>query len=278
MRVRSADGPYGRGQAMIRAVVSGSGNMGAQVLATLEAAGNIEPVGIVEPLAAEAGEIKAASGVTYPQAADPAALLGELTPDVVVDFTNAAFTPTLAEACLAHGVRPVIGTSGQPDEFVATLRERLAENALGGVVAPNFALGAVVLMHLATLAAPHFDAVEVIELHHDGKVDSPSGTAVATAQLMREARGSDFTHRTSDLEAVEGARGAELGGVALHSVRLPGLVAHQEVIFGGTGQTLTLRHDSTGRDSFMPGVLLAVREVMQRESLVYGLDALIGLA
>ena len=262
---------------MIRAMVSGSGNMGAQVLATLEAAEGIEPVGVVEPLAGETGELEAASGATYPLSSDPAALFAQLSPDVVVDFTNAAFTPTLTEACLAHGVRPVIGTSGQRDEFVATLRERLAERALGGVVAPNFALGAVLLMHLATLAAPHFDAVEVIEQHHDGKVDSPSGTAVATAQLMREARGRDFDHRSSDLEAVAGARGAELGGVALHSVRLPGLVAHQEVIFGGTGQTLTLRHDSTGRDSFMPGVLLAVREVMQRESLVYGLDALIGL-
>ena len=262
---------------MIRAVVSGSGNMGAQVLATLEAAEDIEPVGIIEPLTGEARELEAASGATYPLSADPAALLGELTPDVVVDFTNAAFTPTLAEACLAHGVRPVIGTSGQPDEFVATLRERLAEHGLGGVVAPNFALGAVVLMHLATLAAPHFDAVEVIELHHDGKVDSPSGTAVATAQLIREARGEDLAHPESLIEHVEGARGAQSGGVGLHSVRLPGLVAHQEVIFGGLGQTLTLRHDSTGRDSFMPGVLLAVRDVMGREGLVYGLDALMGL-
>ena len=195
---------------MIRAVVSGSGNMGAQVLATLEAAEDIEPVGVVEPLAGETGELEAASGATYPLSSDPAALFAQLRPDVVVDFTNAAFTPTLAEACLAHGVRPVIGTSGQRDEFVATLRERLAERALGGVVAPNFALGAVLLMHLATLAAPHFDAVEVIELHHDGKVDSPSGTAVATAQLMREARGRDFDHRSSDLEAVAGCarRGA----------------------------------------------------------------------
>ena len=262
---------------MIRVVVSGSGNMGAQVLATLEAADDLEPVGVIEPLASGVGEHTAASGAVYPLEADPAALLAKLSPDAVVDFTNAAFTPALAEACLAHGVRPVIGTSGQPDDFVAKLREQLAERSLGGVIAPNFALGAVVLMQLAKVAAPHFDAVEVIELHHDGKVDSPSGTAVATAQLLREARGRDFSHRTSELEALPGARGAELGGVALHSVRLPGLVAHQEVIFGGAGQTLTLRHDSTGRDSFMPGVLLAVREVMQREGLVYGLDALIGL-
>ena len=133
-------------------------------------------------------------------------------------------------------------------------------------------------MHLAKVAAPHFDAAEVIELHHDGKVDSPSGTAVATAQLIREARGEDLAHPESQIEHIAGARGAQSGGVGLHSVRLPGLVAHQEVIFGGLGQTLTLRHDSTGRDSFMPGVLLAVREVMRREGLVYGLDELMGLA
>ena len=174
---------------MIRVVVSGSGNMGAQVLATLEAADDLEPVGVIEPLASGAGEHLAASGAVYPLETDPAALLEKLSPDAVVDFTNAAFTPALTEACLAYGVRPVIGTSGQPDEFVAKLREQLAERSLGGVIAPNFALGAVVLMHLARIAAPHFDAVEVIELHHDGKVDSPSGTAVATAQTAaRSAR------------------------------------------------------------------------------------------
>ena len=262
---------------MIRIVVCGSGNMGSQVLATIEAQDDMEPVGIIEPLA-DSGEhpVEGASG--YAMHADPGAMFERAQPDVVVDFTNAAFTPKLVDAALTHGVRPVIGTSGQSEEFVARLRADLAERGFGGVVAPNFALGAVVLMHLAKIAAPHFDAVEVIELHHDRKVDSPSGTAVATAQLMREARGADFAHPTSEIEPVPGARGAELGGVGLHSVRLPGLVAHQEVIFGGAGQTLTLRHDSTGRDSFMPGVLLAVREVMERKELVYGLDALIGLA
>ena len=262
---------------MIRVAVSGSGNMGSQVLATIEAQDDLEPVGIVEPMGVEGSEITAASGAVYPANGDPAALFAEVAPDVVVDFTNASFAPTLVEAALAHGVRPVIGTSSIPDVVVERLRAGLAERQLGGVVAPNFALGAVVLMHLAKVAAPHFDAAEVIELHHDGKVDSPSGTAVATAQLIREARGEDLSHPESQIEHVQGARGAQFGGVGLHSIRLPGLVAHQEVIFGGLGQTLTLRHDSTGRDSFMPGVLLAVREVMGREGLVYGLDALIGL-
>jgi len=260
---------------VIRVVVCGSGNMGSQVLATIEAQDDLEPVGIIEPLyqaaeSAEGGERLADSQTVYAMHADPAALFARAQPDVVIDFSNAAFTATL-------GVRPVIGTSSVPDEVVARLRAGLAERRLGGVLAPNFALGAVLLMHLAKIAAPHFDAAEVIELHHDGKVDSPSGTAVATAQLIREARGQDLSHRDSEIEHLPGARGAQLGGVGLHSVRLPGLVAHQEVIFGGQGQTLTLRHDSTGRDSFMPGVLLAVREVMHRDELVYGLDALIGL-
>ena len=263
---------------MIRVVVSGSGNMGAQVLGTIEAQDALEPVGGIEPLGIEGDEVTAASGAVYPASADPAALFEAVSPDAVVDFTNASFAPTLLDAAIAHGVRPVIGTSSIPDEVVERARAGLAERGLGGVIAPNFALGAVVLMHLAKVAAPHFDAAEVIELHHDGKVDSPSGTAVATAQLIREARGEDLAHPESLIEHVEGARGAQSGGVGLHSVRLPGLVAHQEVIFGGLGQTLTLRHDSTGRDSFMPGVLLAVRDVMGREGLVYGLDALMGLS
>ena len=263
---------------MIRVVVSGSGNMGSQVLGTVEAQDDLEPVGVIEPLGVEGSEITAASGATYPAGSDPAALFAAVSPDVVVDFTNASFTSTLLDAAIASGVRPVIGTSSIPDDVVERARSGLADAGIGGVIAPNFALGAVVLMHLAKVAAPHFDAAEVIELHHDGKVDSPSGTAVATAQLIREARGEDLAHPESQIEHVEGARGAQFGGVGLHSVRLPGLVAHQEVVFGGLGQTLTLRHDSTGRDSFMPGVLLAVREVMGREGLVYGLDALIGLA
>ncbi len=261
---------------MIRVVVSGSGNMGAAVLAAVEAAEGMEPVGVIEPLA-ERGVHLAASGTSYPLEPDPAALFASVNADVVVDFTNAQFTPRLVDAALAAAVRPVIGTSGQTAETLETLRAACAEAGRGAIVASNFALGAVVLMHLAQVAAPYFDAAEIIELHHDAKVDAPSGTALETARLMRAARGEDFDHPEPELTPIEGTRGGVEGGVGIHSVRLPGLVAHQEVLFGGVGQTLTLRHDSTGRDSFMPGVLLAVREVMEREALVVGLDALIGL-
>jgi len=264
---------------MIRVAVTGSGNMGRMVVGAIEAQVDMEVAGIVEPRGEDLGiaEVVAPSGAIYALHSDPALLFASTRPDVVVDFTNAAWTPVLIEAALAAGVRPVVGTSGLPAEVVANLRQGCETHGLGGVWAPNFAIGAVVLMHLAEIAARYFDAAEIVELHHDRKVDSPSGTALETARRMRAVRGSDFDHPESTLEHVAGARGASLGGVGLHSVRLPGFVASQEVIFGGLGQTLSLRHDSLGRDSFMPGVLLAVREVMRCDSLVEGLDALIGL-
>ncbi len=261
---------------MIRVAVSGGGQMGLVAVDAAEAQADMEVVGVVEPMQTPA-EFRSSSGATYPAYADPTELFASTHPDVVVDFTNAQWTPRLVEAALAAGVRPVIGTSGVPAETLEVLRAGCAERGIGGVVAPNFALGAVVLMHLSTIAARFFDTAEVIELHHDRKVDSPSGTALQTARLMREARGSDFVHPDSQLEHLPGARGAAEGGVGLHSVRLPGFVASQEVILGGQGQWLTLRHDTSGRDCYKPGIVLAIREVMQRTGLVVGLDELIGL-
>ncbi len=145
------------------------------------------------------------------------------------------------------------------------------------MLAANFAIGAVLLMHMAKIASRFFDAAEIIELHHDQKVDSPSGTSIATARGMIEARGRPFGRNEPESTPVEGTRAGALDGVTIHSVRLPGLVAHQEVLFGGVGQTLSIRHDSMGRESFMPGIILATREVMRRDELIIGLDALIGL-
>lgn len=261
---------------MVRVAVSGSGQMGQMVLRAIELEPGLEPVGVIEARQG-ASEAVGAEGARYPMLPDAGALFAATQPDVVVDFTNAAFTPTLVEAALAHGVRTVIGTSGIDEATVTRLRAGLAERKLGGVIAPNFALGAVILMHFSKIAARFFDAAEIIELHHDRKVDAPSGTALATAQLMREARGRDFVHNDPESTTIDHTRGGAVGGVAIHSVRLPGLVGHQEVIFGGTGQTLVLRSDTVGRDSYMPGVMLAVREVMKREGLVIGLNALIGL-
>jgi 4-hydroxy-tetrahydrodipicolinate reductase len=263
---------------VIRVAVSGAGQMGSLVLETVEAQEDMQPVGVLEPLPGAADrEHRLTSGTVLGIHATPEDLFAVARPDVVVDFTNAAFTPRLVEAATTAGVRLVVGTSGVTDETIEAWRAACTERHLGGVYAANFAIGAVLLMHMTTIAAKFFDSAEIIELHHDRKVDSPSGTAVTTARMMREARGSDFVANTPSLEHLEGARGARDGGIPIHSVRLPGFVASQEVIFGGQGQTLSLRHDSTGRDSFMPGVMLAVREVMQRDALVVGLDSLVGL-
>jgi 4-hydroxy-tetrahydrodipicolinate reductase len=172
----------------------------------------------------------------------------------------------------------VIGTTALSAEFMAWLAAECEARKTGAVVASNFAIGAVLMMHFAKQAARFMDHAEIIEMHQEHKADAPSGTAKTTAELMRAARKDPFVYPKTERETLPGSRGAELGGIAIHSVRLPGLVAHQEVIFGGLGQTLTIRHDTTGRDSFMPGVTAAVRAVMGEEKLVVGLDALFGLS
>jgi 4-hydroxy-tetrahydrodipicolinate reductase len=256
----------------LRILVSGSGKMGREVARAVTAASGMEPAGFVDAFATTD------TIDSLPVHREAPAAIDTLKPDVVIDFTNAAWTPGLAEAALANGTRLVIGTTGLSDEFMAWLSAECSKTGLGSVVAANYAIGAVLMMHFARQAAPFFDNAEIIELHHDQKVDSPSGTAKTTAELMRAARAENFAHPVSEKEPLAGARGAETGGIAIHSVRLPGLVAHQEVIFGGLGQTLTIRHDTIGRESFMPGVIAAVRRVMELDHLVVGLDELFGLA
>ncbi|MFN0145407.1 MAG: 4-hydroxy-tetrahydrodipicolinate reductase [Dehalococcoidia bacterium] len=256
----------------LRVVVSGSGKMGRQVAAAVAAESGMAPVAYVDALATS----QAIDGL--PVFTDAVACFKDSPADAVIDFTNAAWTPILCEAALARGVRPVIGTTGLPDAFMEWLAAEAKARATGAFVASNFAIGAVLMMHFARQAARFFDNAEIIELHHDQKVDAPSGTAKTTAELMRAARKAPFLHPATEKETVPGTRGGELGGIAIHSVRLPGLVAHQEVIFGGLGQTLTIRHDTTGRDSFMPGVIAATRAVMGLDHLVVGLDALFELS
>jgi len=255
----------------IRVVVSGAGKMGQQVAAAVAAAPDMEPVAYVDGLATmdRLGDL--------PVYTNPGFCFSETRPDACIDFSNAAWTPGLAAAAVDAGVRLVIGTTGLSDEFMQWLEREARARQVGAVVAANFAIGAVLMMYFARQAARFFDNAEIIELHHDQKVDAPSGTAKTTAELMAAARKEPFVYPPTEKETVPGARGAELGGIAIHSVRLPGLVAHQEVIFGGLGQTLTIRHDTTGRESFMPGVLAATRSVMEVDHLVVGLDALFGL-
>lgn len=262
----------------IRVVVSGTGNMGRQVLAAVQGEADLEPVGVLERFSSEEEIVLPGDAGAVPLSANPAELLDRTRPDVVVDFTNVEWTPVIAPAALERGVRLVIGSTGLSDDWLDGLEADCRERGIGAVVAPNFAIGAVLMTYLARVAARFFDAAEIIELHHDRKVDAPSGTALTTAREMLEARDEPFERNVPERETLPGTRGGEVGGITIHSVRLPGLVAHQEVIFGGQGQTLTIRHDATGRESFMPGVLLATREVMRRGELVRGLEALVGLA
>jgi 4-hydroxy-tetrahydrodipicolinate reductase len=259
----------------IRVVVSGTGFMGEEVLAAVCREADLEAVGVIEKFATdETAPLPGNTGVV-PMSNDPEALLDKVKVDVVIDFTNAAWTPIVARAALERGVRLVIGTTGHSEDFLRELETGCRDKGIGAVLAPNFAIGAVLLIEMAKLASKYFDYAEITEMHQEKKADAPSGTAVATAREMVAARGRPFEHTSPDKDTLANARGAVYEGVALHSQRMPGFVAHQEVAFGGLGQTLRIRHDSTGRDSFIPGVLLAVREVMQRRELIAGLDKLL---
>jgi 4-hydroxy-tetrahydrodipicolinate reductase len=187
--------------------------------------------------------------------------------EVAVDFTSGSFAPEHIAWAIEHGVHIVVGTTGFDVE------EAWHEASVGVVVAPNFAIGATLMQRFAREAARYLPATEIVELHHDGKADAPSGTAAATADAVAAAREDTWSGPTS--ETLRGVRGGERAGIRIHSIRLPGLVAHQEVIFGGQGQTLTIRHDSTDRTSFVPGVLMAIRWVPTHPGLTVGLDAIL---
>jgi 4-hydroxy-tetrahydrodipicolinate reductase len=222
-------------------------------------------------------DIEYVGGVT--RGDDLASFLHEKRPQALVDFTRPSEAMHNALAAVAAGACPVVGTTGLSAADVDKLETACAQKRIGGIVAPNFAVGAVLMMHLADIAAPHFDAAEVIELHHAGKVDAPSGTALSTARrLAARRKDKPFVHRKAEKETLPGTRGGEEGGVAVHSVRLPGLVADQEVIFGLPGQTLTIAHRTTSREAYVPGVLLAVRAVTSSPRFYRGLDELLGLS
>jgi 4-hydroxy-tetrahydrodipicolinate reductase len=197
--------------------------------------------------------------------------------DVLVDFTTGAAAPQLLVAAAHAGLHVVSGTSGLRDAALDELDAALRQAQRGGVWAANFAIGGTLMMYFARVAARFMDAAEVIELHHDKKVDAPSGTAVQTARDIRAVRSEDLPDPHVERWTLEGARGAVEGGVRIHSVRLPGFNAHQEVLFGSVGQVLSIRHDALGREAYLPGVALAVREVSKRTGLVRGLDTLMGL-
>ncbi len=197
------------------------------------------------------------------------------SPDVLVDFAPGPAAMVTAQRVVTAGISPVIGSTGMSGSAIAELTKLCAARGVGGVLAPNFAVGAVLMMEFARQAAPYFPHVEIIERHHDRKRDAPSGTALLTAERIAQARAEAPAPTVKEEETVPGARGGRAHGVAVHSLRLPGSVAHQEVIFGGPGQTLTIRHDSANEDSFMPGMLIAVRRARSLPGLVFGLEKLL---
>ena len=211
---------------------------------------------------------------------DSIELIAESGAEVALDFTQPQVALDNVKWCIEHGVHVVVGTSGFDEERLATLRSQLAGSPSTGVlIAPNFSIGAVLMMKFAETAAPFFESVEVIEMHHPDKVDAPSGTATRTAELIASARSDAGSAPLPDAttDDPDGARGAKVAGVPVHSLRARGFVASQDVVFGGVGETLSIRHDSSSRDSFMPGVVAAVRAVSDRPGVTVGLDVVLGL-
>ena len=253
---------------MIKVLVNGAlGRMGRTVCGAVKADSDLELVGAVDVIA---GEVEGLQVET-----DLDAALKKFSPEVMVDFTRPNVVFQNVMTALANKVSPVVGTTGLSDEAKEKIRALAEENQTPAFIAPNFALGAVLMMLTAQRIAKYMPDVEIIELHHDKKLDAPSGTAELTAKMISEVRPPHRQGHPDEEERLAHVRGADFDGIKIHSVRLPGYVAHQEVIFGGLGQTLTIRHDSTGRDSFMPGVVLACKKVRGLKGLTVGLDKIL---
>ncbi|MEW6200436.1 MAG: 4-hydroxy-tetrahydrodipicolinate reductase [bacterium] len=263
----------------IRVLISGvCGRMGGEVVRAVTAQDDMEVVGGVDIRCGgkDVGEIAGIETLGVHIESDLRVALRSGKPDVVVDFTSAEGFGERASEILKFGCHLVAGTTGVSPEVVKKLAAIAKRKKRGFVLAPNFALGAVLMMKFAQQAVQYMPDMEIVELHHDRKVDAPSGTALRTAELAAEIK-KKFSPRKDPtrVHKLNGCRGGTLGGISIHSIRLPGFLAHQEVIFGGAGQTLTIRHDTTSREAFMPGVILAIRRVVTLQGLVLGLENLI---
>jgi len=265
----------------IRVVVNGAlGKMGIEVTHAVLSDSDLKMVGAGEQAQAVTQEYLPLPGSskTIPLTSDLDSLLVNCKPHVIVDFTNASSVMNTLRIAAKQQVNMVIGTTGLSEDNLNEINELCEINSqLGIIIAPNFSLGAVLLKHMAKIASRFFDYAEIVELHHEKKIDAPSGTAIDTAKAMLEARGKAFISVKTEKEVIRNTRGGELNGLTIHSIRLPGYIASQEVIFGGLGQTLKIRHDSISRESFMPGVILAIKEVVNRKGLTVGLDTLLKL-
>ncbi|MBE9217076.1 4-hydroxy-tetrahydrodipicolinate reductase [Plectonema cf. radiosum LEGE 06105] len=273
-------------QGLIPVVVNGAaGKMGREVIKAVAEAPDMNLVGAIdtspEHQNKDAGELAGLSEpleVPITNQMEPmlAFAAQEREPGVVVDFTHPDSVYDNIRSAIAYGVRPVVGTTGLSPEQIQDLADFADKASTGCLIIPNFSIGMVLLQQAAIAASQYFDHVEIIELHHNQKADAPSGTAIKTAQMLGELGKTYNQAIVNETEKIPGARGSQADeGIRIHSIRLPGLIAHQEVIFGSPGEIYTLRHDTSDRTCYMPGVLLAIRKVLQLKSLVYGLEKII---
>lgn len=256
------------------AVIGAVGRMGREVVRTVSSQEDMRLVAAVDQnlVGKDIGSLAGIEPIGVFVRDDMDQAFEETAPHVYVDFSNPLSVMGNIRKAVAHKVAGVIGTTGLTQENLREIEAMAKKENTNFLVAPNFALGALLMMRFSQMAAAYFPQVEIIELHHDQKMDAPSGTAIKTAEMIREGWREAPPVRPTAIEKVKGARGGEMDQIHIHSIRLQGLVAHQEVIFGGQGQTLSIRHDSISRDSFMPGVLLAIREVLRHPGLTYGLE------
>mgnify|MGYP006266433603 CR=1 FL=1 len=270
--------------AKILVVVNGAcGKMGREVVKAVATAEDMTLVGAVERnpqwLGQDIGEVAGIGPLEVPITNDLEATLVMAQSEgaaVMVDFTHPKTVYETTRAAIAYGVRPVVGTTGLSNEQIYDLAEFAEKASVGCLIIPNFSIGVVLMQQAAMRAAQYFEHVEIIELHHNQKAEAPSGTALLTAQMLSEVNQRFNPPQVDESELMAGARGSQTPeGIRIHSVRLPGLIAHQEMIFGSPGQIYTLRHDTSDRASFMPGVLLCIRKIMPLKSLIYGLDKLL---
>jgi len=263
--------------ALISVVVTGAcGKVGRHIARGIAGEEDLQLVAAVDRkrVGQDAGSIVGIAPLGIAVTDDLAAAIDSAKPQVMVDFTTPDAVKDNVRTALKKRVACVVGTTGLTPADLAELGALCREHATPALVAPNFAIGAVLMMEFAAQAAKHFGAAEIIELHHDQKLDAPSGTALRTAEMMRHVEGTLLGEEPQKRDEAA-PRGQAVGRIRIHAIRLPGLVAHQEVIFGGLGQTLTIRHDSISRDSFVPGVLLAIRKVLSLEGLTYGLEQIL---
>lgn len=260
----------------IRVAIHGaSGKMGQTVIAALSCEPDIDIVGAVD-IKSPSGTCCLPDGRTVPMAPDASIIFASCKPEVIVDFSTANAILPLARSAFEHGVRLVSGTTGISPDSLSEIDMMAKEHHSSAIIASNFAIGALVMIHLARIAARYFDYSDITEQHHQFKLDAPSGTALSTAKAMAAERGRPFLN-PEQKGGLQESRGLKFEGINIHSARMPGIVARQEVLFGADGQTLSIKHDAISRECYMPGIKLAVREVSKQTGLVFGLETLLGL-